>query len=52
MKKRTKIEIAREIIANLKIEMQAPRLTESVRNSLRVQTRVTMEKPADHPAKA
>jgi hypothetical protein len=45
MKKRTKIEIAREIIANLKIEMQAPRLTESVRNGLTLQTTVAMEKP-------
>jgi len=32
VKKRTRIEIAREIISSLKKEMQRPRLTESVRN--------------------
>jgi hypothetical protein len=31
MKKKSKIEIAREIISNLKIEMNKPRLTESAR---------------------
>ena len=52
MKKKSRIEIAREIIASLKREMQAPRLTESVRNGLTVRTRVAIEKPADRPAKA
>ena len=32
VKKRSRIEIAREIISSLKEEMQRPRLTESVRN--------------------
>jgi hypothetical protein len=32
MKKKSRIEIAREIIASLKKEMNKPRLTESVRN--------------------
>ena len=32
MKKKSRIEIARNIISNVKREMQKPRLTESVRN--------------------
>jgi hypothetical protein len=35
MKKKSRIEMAREIIANLRREMDRPRLTESVRNGLR-----------------
>jgi hypothetical protein len=34
MKKKTRIEMAREIIANLRREMDRPRLTESVRQGL------------------
>lgn len=34
MKKRRRIEIAREIIASVKKEMDKPRLAESVRNGL------------------
>ncbi len=34
MKKKSRIEMAREIIANLRREMDRPRLTESVRNGL------------------
>jgi hypothetical protein len=35
-KKKSKIDMAREIIANLQIEMNKPRVTESVRNGFRV----------------
>ena len=38
MKKRNRLEIARKIIANVKREMQKPRLTESVRNDGRGRT--------------
>jgi hypothetical protein len=37
-KKKSKIDIAREIIANLQVEMNRPRVTESVRNGFRVQS--------------
>lgn len=33
-KKKSSIEIAREIIANIRREMDRPRLTESVRNGI------------------
>ena len=33
MKKKSRIEMAREIIASVKREMDMPRLTESVRNA-------------------
>jgi hypothetical protein len=36
MKKKSRIEMAREIIANLRREMDRPRMTESVRNGLSV----------------
>jgi hypothetical protein len=35
MKKNSRIEMARDIIANLRREMDRPRLTESVRNGTR-----------------
>jgi hypothetical protein len=38
MKKKSRIEMAREIIANLRREMDRPRLTESVRDGLREAT--------------
>jgi hypothetical protein len=38
MKKTSRIEIAREIISSVKKEMQQPRLTESVRDALSVQS--------------
>jgi len=34
MKKKSRIEVAREIIANLRREMDRPRLTEPVRSGL------------------
>ena len=35
MKKAARIQLARQIIARVKKEMQEPRLTESVRNGMR-----------------
>ena len=46
MKKRSRLELARKIISNVKKEMQKPRLTESVRNDLRGQARAVEEHPA------
>jgi hypothetical protein len=46
VKKRSRIEIAREIVASLKKEMQKLRLTESVRNDLGARAAQTVEKPA------
>jgi hypothetical protein len=37
MKKKSRIQIASQIIAQLKREMQEPRLTESVRNGISLQ---------------
>ena len=45
MKKKSRIEMAREIIANLKVEMQRPRLTESVRRGLSDQAEPPLEEP-------
>jgi hypothetical protein len=42
MKKTSRIELAREIISSVKKEMQEPRLTESVRDGLSVQTSSTV----------
>jgi len=52
MKKKSRIEIAREIVACLKREMNQPRMTESVRNSFNAQAASTAEKPASSPARA
>ena len=52
MKKKSRIEIAREIVACLKREMDQPRLTESVRNGFSAQTAPAAEKPAVRPARA
>jgi hypothetical protein len=38
MKKKGRIQIASQIIAQLRKEMQKPRLTESVRSDLSIQT--------------
>ena len=46
MKKKSRIEIAREIISRVRREMDKPRLTESVRNGFSTQAASTMEKPA------
>jgi hypothetical protein len=42
MKKTNRIRLAREIISSVKKEMQEPRLTESVRDGLSVQTSPTV----------
>jgi hypothetical protein len=38
MKKKSRIEMAKEIISSVKREMEKPRMTESVRNGLSLQT--------------
>ena len=43
MQKTSRIRLAREIIASVKKEMQEPRLTESVRDGLSVQTSPTIK---------
>ena len=48
MKKKNRIEMAREIIASVKREMQRPRLTESVRNGLSGLDAPPVERPAAH----
>jgi len=52
MKKKSRIELAREILARVKSEMNQPRLTESVRNSYSAQAASTREKPAPSSAQA
>jgi len=49
MKKKSRIEIAREIISSVKREMDKPRLTESVRKGFRAQA---AEKPDARSARA
>jgi hypothetical protein len=46
MKKKTRIEMAREIIARVKREMDKPRLTESVRNGESGLTAPAVKRPA------
>jgi hypothetical protein len=43
MKKTGRINLAREIISSVKKEMQEPRLTESVREGLSIQTTPTIK---------
>jgi hypothetical protein len=45
MKKKSRIEIEREIFSRVKREMDQPRLTESVRNDFSAQAAPTAEKP-------
>jgi transcriptional regulator of NAD metabolism len=45
MKKKSRIEIEREIVSRVKKEMDRPRLTESVRNGFSVQAVPAVEKP-------
>jgi len=42
MKKTSRINLAREIISSVKKEMREPRLTESVRDGLSIQTTPTV----------
>ena len=46
MKKKNQIQIASEIIAQVKREMQEPRLTESVRNGISTQAGPGAKEPA------
>ena len=52
MKKKNRIQIASQIIAQLKREMQEPRLTESVRNGISLQARSDKKEPAVRLARA
>jgi hypothetical protein len=52
MKKKSRIEIAREIVSSVKREMDKPRLTESVRNELSAQAAQSAEKPNARSARA
>jgi hypothetical protein len=46
IKKKSRIEIAREIVSYVKSEMDKPRLTESVRNGFSAQAAPDTAKPA------
>lgn len=46
MKKTSRVEMARDIVAYVKKEMDRPRLTESVRNGLSASASETVETPA------
>jgi hypothetical protein len=52
MKKKSRIEIAREIVSCVRREMDKPRLTESVRNGYRALAASNTQKPAAHSARA
>jgi hypothetical protein len=52
MKKKSRIEIEREIVSRVKREMDQPRLTMSVRNGFSAQAVSTVEKPAARSARA
>jgi hypothetical protein len=46
MKKKSRIEMARDIVSYVRREMDRPRLTESVRNGLSATAAQAAEKPA------
>ena len=46
MKKKSRIEIERQIVSRVKREMDKPRLTESVRNGFSAQAAPAVKKPA------
>jgi hypothetical protein len=52
MKKKSRIEIEREIVSRVRREMDKPRLTESVRNGFGAQPAPAIEKPSAHSARA
>ncbi len=52
MKKKGRIEIASQIIAQLKREMQEPQLTKSVRNGISLQAESGKKEPAGRIARA
>jgi hypothetical protein len=51
MKKKSRIEIAKDIVSRVREELNRPRLTESVRNGLTAQAAPAIEKPAAHSAR-
>ena len=51
MKKKSRIQMAREIVAYVKKEMNQPRMTESVRNSFIAQEASTRQKLAASSAR-
>jgi len=52
LKKKSRIEMAREIIANLKREMAKPRLTASVRAALESEPGLAAEEPIARAVRA
>jgi len=52
MKKKSQIEIEREIVSRVKREMDQPRLTESVRNGFSAPAAPAVKKPAAASARA
>jgi hypothetical protein len=52
MKKKNHIEIERKIVSRVKMEMEKPRLTESVRQGFSAQAASAAEKPAVRSARA
>jgi hypothetical protein len=52
MKKKRQIEIEKKIVLRVKLEMDEPRLTESVRNGFRARAAPAVDKPAARPARA
>jgi hypothetical protein len=52
MRKNSRIEMAREIIANLKREMAKPRLAASVRDALEAEPALAVEEPVAWDARA
>jgi hypothetical protein len=51
MKKKSRIEMARDIVSYVRKEMDKPRLNESVRNGFSAQAAPTVEKPAARSAR-
>jgi hypothetical protein len=52
MKKKSQIEIEREIVSRVKWEMDRPRMTASVRNGFRAQAAPSVENPDIRSARA
>jgi len=52
MKKKSNLDIEREIVSRVKREMDKPRLTESVRNGFSAQAALDAKKPAARPSRA
>jgi hypothetical protein len=52
MKKKSRIQMARDIVSYVRKEMDRPRLTESVRNSLSGPAAPAVENPATPSARA